>query len=118
MPTKEQIEQVKVREWVRNNTDLPFIYIPNDGKRSPQLGLLMKRMGLCPGASDIFIPRATKRYHGLFIELKAGKNKPTLLQLKFIDDMIIEGYGAYVAYGAEEAIAIIKQFYVNEITCA
>lgn len=107
----EMIEQIKVSEWVKQNTDLPFIHIPNEAKRSPTLGNILKRMGLRAGASDIFIPRAAKGFHGLWIELKAGTNRPTENQLKFIEDMKKEGYEAMTCWGSESAIQIICDFY-------
>jgi hypothetical protein len=107
----ETIAQIQVREWVIQNTDLPFIHVANERLASPAMGSILKRMGVRSGVSDIFIPRANKTQHGLFIELKVGVNKPTPSQLQFINEMIAEGYGAFVAYGSEEAILIIKQFY-------
>ena len=68
-------------------------------------------MGVVAGFSDIFMPRGNAHFKGLFIELKVGKNKATPAQLDFINDMIAEGYQAMVAYGAEEAILMIRQFY-------
>lgn len=107
----EIIAQIQVAEYVKQCTDLPFIHIANERSTSPQSGALLKRMGVYKGASDIFIPRANKSYHGLFIELKVGKNKASVDQINFIHRMIEEGYGGFVAYSSNEAILIIKQFY-------
>lgn len=107
----EQIEQIKVHEFVKQCTDLPFIHIANERKCSAQQGALLKRMGVMPGASDIFIPRSNGTLHGLFIELKTKSGKVSDNQNIFIEKMIFEDYGAMIAYGAEEAILIIKSFY-------
>jgi hypothetical protein len=107
----ECLEQIKVYEFVKQCTDLPFLHIANERSCSIQQGMILKRMGVRAGVSDIFIPRANKTLHGLWIELKFGKNKLSSSQLKFINEMIAEGYGAFVAYGAEEAILVIKSFY-------
>jgi len=107
----EIIAQIQVAEYVKQCTDLPFIHIANERSTSPQAGVLLKRMGVYRGASDIFIPRANKTCHGLFIELKVGKNKPSSEQLDFINRMIEEGYGGFVAYSSNEAILIIQAFY-------
>jgi len=107
----EQIEQIKVCDWVKQCTDLPFIHTANERKCTPQQGALLKRMGVFAGVADIFIPRATERHHGLFIELKTLKGKPTPAQIKFLDSMNAEGYFSLVCYGAEEAIETIKTFY-------
>lgn len=107
----EQIEQIKVCEYVRQCTDLPFIHIANERRTSPQQGALLKRMGVVSGVADIFIPRAARRRNGLFIELKTLKGKPSPAQIKFLDDMNAENYFALICYGAEEAIETIKTFY-------
>jgi hypothetical protein len=107
----EQALQITICEWVLWNTDLPFIHIPNERKCSDAQREILRRMGLRAGASDIFIPRANKTHHGLFMELKVGRNKPTPYQLKFIEDMLKENYYACVCYGFEESIIVIKEFY-------
>lgn len=109
--SKEDIEQIKIIEWVKQCTDLPVIHIANQRQTSAQHGSLLKRMGVRPGVSDLFFPRASSKCHGLWIELKVGKNKTTELQDKFIHEMIREGYAAHVCYGAEESLKIIKNFY-------
>jgi hypothetical protein len=107
----EIIEQIKVHEWVKQRTNLPFIHVPNEAKRSPSLGAVLKRMGLRAGVSDIFIPRAKDNFHGLWIELKMKGNRPTENQLQFIADMKNEGYEAMVCYESAAAIEAIKNFY-------
>jgi hypothetical protein len=111
MVNREAIEQIKVAEFVKQCTDLPFIHIANERRTSPQQGALLKRMGVRAGVSDIFIPRANQYYHGLFIELKTLTGKASPAQKQFVRDMIAEGYEAVFAYGAEDCIAIIKEFY-------
>jgi len=110
----ERDEQIKLFQWIRLNPRIkPFaLYIPNDGKRSPQLGAIYKRMGLRPGTSDIFIamPNKTKTHYGLWIELKWGKNKATPAQLEFINDMRSQGYCAEVIWGADDAIKLITEY--------
>ena len=113
----ERDEQIKLFQWIKLNPKIkPFaLYIPNDGKRSPQLGAIYKRMGLRPGTSDIFIamPNKTKTHHGLWIELKWGKNKATPAQLEFINDMRSQGYYAEVVWGADDAIQLIKDYLLS-----
>ena len=68
----ERDEQIKLFQWIRLHPNIkPYaLFIPNDGKRSPVLGAIYKRMGLRPGTSDIFIAIPNKTHHGLWIELK------------------------------------------------
>lgn len=110
--TPEQSAQIIVCDFSRSHK-LPFYHIANERKCSFAYGNLLKRMGVTKGISDIFMPRSNpnKTFKGLFIELKAGKNKPTPSQIEFINNIISEGYAGHVAYGADEAIAIIKAFY-------
>lgn len=107
----ETIAQIQVYEWVKQKTDLPFLHIANEGKRSVSNGRILKRMGMRSGVSDIFIPRASRGYHGLWIELKTGGTKPTREQIQFLDDMIREGYEARLIYEAQSAIDFIAHFY-------
>lgn len=111
MKKEEMIEQIKVAEFIRQKTDLPFMHIANERKTTGHHGELLRRMGVLPGVADIFIPRRTAIFAGLWIELKVGKNKLLPSQIKFIASMIEEGYAAHVAYGADEAIHIIKSIY-------
>lgn len=107
----ESLEQIKVCEWLRQCTDLPFFHIPNERKSSPQQGAILKRMGVVSGVSDLMIPRATKSTHGTFIELKSSTGRPSPAQTKFLAAMHRENYSVHVAYGAEEAINIIRTLY-------
>lgn len=108
---KEDIEQIKVCEWLKNKTDLPFFAIANQRECTPQYGALLKRMGVKAGVSDLCIPRATKEHHGAFIELKTLNGKLSPNQQAFLDDMIKENYFAVCCWGAEAAIEVIKKLY-------
>lgn len=109
--TEEDVIQIQVVHWIRSNTDLPVIHIANQRACTPSQGAKLKRMGVLPGVSDLFIPRAHSIYHGLWIELKSHKGKPSLNQVSFSKMMQREGYEALFAYGADDAIALIKDFY-------
>lgn len=115
MPTKEDIEQVKVMEFMRQcQPDIPVIHIANQRKCSPVEGRLLKRLGVRAGVSDLFFPRSNDSYKGLWLELKTSVGKPSDLQLEFLAGMIKEGYAGKVCYGAEQAIEVIKRFYLIE----
>lgn len=106
----EQSAQIIVCDFARAYK-LPFFHIANERRCSFIYGKLLKKMGVVKGFSDIFMPRGNNNFKGLFIELKAGKNKPTPSQIDFINKIILEGYAGHIAYGADEAISIIKSFY-------
>lgn len=107
----EAIEQIKIVEWLKQCTDLPFIHIGNERKCSPQYGALLKRMGIKKGVADLFFPRGNAHYKGLFIELKTLTGKPTKEQIQFLDEMSRENYFTAINYGSEETIGTIKAFY-------
>jgi len=58
--------------------------VPNGGKRSGSTAALMKRTGVKSGVLDLILLYPSNRYHGLAIELKYGRNKPTKEQQDFI----------------------------------
>lgn len=108
----ERDEQIKLFQWLHLHPilkDLAFS-IPNEGKRSLTMGKIFKRMGLRSGTPDIFIPYPTKKYHGLFIELKYGRNKATPMQQKFIERLKNQGYAAEIIWGADDAIKYIEEY--------
>jgi hypothetical protein len=84
--------------------------IPNGGKRSKTEAARMKKMGVKPGVSDLLLPIPRKGFHGLWIELKAKKGKPTKEQLEWLDKMTAEGYAAVLCYGCLSAIKTIEQY--------
>ena len=108
--TKEGLLQIAVSDFAKLHK-LPFLHIANERSCSPIYGQMLKRMGVKAGVSDCFFPRGNDSSKGLWLELKIKPNKPTDSQLKFIQDMIAEGYSADIAYTIDEAIAIIKSFY-------
>lgn len=87
----EQGIQTALVDWAQQR-GLFLFSIPNHGKRSAFGGLLEKRMGLMPGASDLFLSISRKEYHGFYIELKSPGNKPTESQYEFCRRAMIEGY--------------------------
>lgn len=113
--SSEQEEQETLFEWI--NWMAPHepalaaaIHIPNEGKRSRAAGAALKRAGLRPGAPDVFIPCPAGPYHGLFIEMKYGKNKPTAAQMRFLDTVSTFGYKTAVCYSADRAIRAITEY--------
>lgn len=107
----ETIAQIQVCDWLLAKTDLPFYHFPLEGKRSLANASILKRMGMKAGVSDLFIPRKSTIYSGLWLELKVGKNKPTPMQTAFLAKMLEEGYMSACVWGSEAAIQFIKTFY-------
>ena len=86
-------------------------HIPNGGSRHPLEAINLKRQGVKSGVPDICLPVARGGYHGLYIELKAGrKSKPSENQMIWIVNLKNQGYKAEIAYGYDEAIGIIIDY--------
>lgn len=84
--------------------ELELLYhIPNGGKRDARTAANLKRQGLKAGVPDLHLPVARGGYHGLYIELKVGSNKPTPLQKKWLSNLNKQGYLAVVCYGWQGA---------------
>lgn len=115
--SSEHAEQVAVIEWARLNAgrwpELAWLYANPNGaalpKRqdrfgrwyTPQARKLLAE-GMLPGVSDLFLPAARGGYHGLYVEMKYGKNTVTPEQRDFLDAMTAFGYQAVAAWGADQ----------------
>lgn len=120
----EHDEQAAVVSWARLQSgaypELAFLFaIPNGaalphktvgGQRVSLQALKLKAEGMLPGVSDLFLPAARGGYHGLFLEMKAGDNKPTLAQDNFLQAMMKAGYLVDVCWSAGDAIAVITAY--------
>ena len=108
----EQYTVCQYLEWRR----VPFFAIPNGEKRGPKAQQLFKRLGGKPGVPDLCVPVAKGGYFGLYIEMKYGRNKPTDNQLRWQSILIEQGYKATTCWGADEAIAVIKNYLMRPDT--
>ena len=91
--------------------ELSLLYaIPNGGKRNVVTAVRLKKEGVKPGVPDLCLPIARNGYHGLYIEMKAGKNKATKTQKWWHEQLREQGHAVVVAYGAGEAIEAIEQY--------
>lgn len=88
-------------------------HCPNGGSRHPAEAVHLKHMGVKPGVPDLFLPYPCGEYHGLFIEMKSAKGRPSALQKDWVDWLNANGYMAVVCYGAGEAINAVEA-YLNE----
>ena len=111
----EAAEQETVFEWAALNSgkhpELRFMYhVANEGKRTARYGAVLKRMGLKNGVPDIVLPAPRGKYHGLYIEMKVGRNRPTDAQREFLEFLKSQNYATAVCYGADAAIDLIKAY--------
>lgn len=78
-------------------------HVPNGGARDIVTASNLKRQGVKAGVSDLCLPVRRGVFCGLYIELKAGKKKPTGLQLEFGEFVTGQGYLFVVCYGWDSA---------------
>lgn len=105
----EQAEQETLVTWCDWNS-VPIFAIPNGGRRDKREAAGLKRAGVRAGVPDLMIPVARHGYHGMFIELKVGNNKPTAKQTEWLCKLFQNGYYTRVCYGALEAVDAIKEY--------
>lgn len=103
--------QVSCIKWFRLQYPKLLIYaIPNGGARNVVVASKLKAEGVLSGIPDIHIPIASKGYHGLYIELKSGKNKPTENQISVMEKLTNEGYLCRVCWTFCEFMDIVKDY--------
>lgn len=87
--------------------------IPNGGERNAKVAANLKAEGVRAGVADIFLPVPLDGSHGLWIEMKWGKNKPTDEQEEFLRAMHERGYVTALCYSFEEAKQVIIDYYAG-----
>lgn len=112
----EDAEQIALMQWASMATiggyriaDYLFA-IPNGGKRNAREAARLKRMGVKAGVSDLFLPIPRGPAHGLWIELKAGKGKPSDSQTEWLGRMAEQGYATSVCLGWDAARRAITAY--------
>jgi hypothetical protein len=115
----EHEEQVKLFTWAAGNEsahpELALLFaVPNFsgklGRWTARHGARLKAEGRKPGVPDVWLPVARNGYHGLAIELKAGRNQPTIVQHQWLKRLAAEGWRTVIAYSASEAIGEIVTY--------
>lgn len=111
----EADEQEALFQWAEFQSakypELDLMYhIPNEGKRSKTTGAALKRQGLKSGVPDICLPVPRGKYHGLYIEMKYGNNKPTENQRKWLERLSGQGYKVAVCYDWISAAKVIFNY--------
>lgn len=110
----ERTIQCEIVDYIRS-MGLLVHSIPNHGKRSVIGGYIEKRMGLMPGASDLFLAEPNHRYHGFYIEIKSPGNEPTDAQFEFGVQVKSRGYHWDWFDNVETAKLAIQKYLRGEI---
>ena len=111
----EAHEQEFLFKWIAfargAHPDLDLLFhIPNGGSRNRLEAANLKRQGVKAGVPDLCLPVARGGFHGLYIEMKYGKNKPSENQKQWLSDLRKQGYAAEVCYSWEQAAEIITKY--------
>lgn len=111
----EELEQTWLIQWATmlssQHKELALLHhIPNGGLRSKSEAKRLKAAGVKAGVPDLCLPVARQGYHGLYIELKAGKGKATASQKQWLDALNAQGYKAIICYGWIEAAKVIIDY--------
>lgn len=108
----EADEQIALIQWTQymlgKYPELGLLHaIPNEGAwRNARL----LAMGVRPGMPDLNLPISRGGYHGLWIEMKWGDNKPTPVQYWCHEALRAEGHMVVVCYSFEEAKKAILDY--------
>lgn len=113
MKRSETTEQITLFRWAeRTQSILPELalmyHVPNEGKRTN--GGILKAAGLKSGVPDVCLPVPNNGFHGLYIELKFGRNKATKAQEEFMELLKKQNYKTAVCYGFLEAREAILEY--------
>lgn len=111
----EYTEQVALFEWAawlepRYPALRLMHHIPNGDKRDAITGARLKRAGVKAGVPDICLPVASGAHHGLYIELKAGRNTISDHQEQWIDALRAQGYFVDICWGWQSAAKVIAEY--------
>ena len=101
-------------DWVtmqeKRYPELELLYhIPNERKDQFER-MRLGRQGVRRGVPDLCLPVAKRGFHGLYIELKAGKNKATKHQDEWLEALRRENYNAQVCIGWHSAADCIMWY--------
>jgi ribonuclease HIII len=111
MKNLEHQLQVSCIKWFRwNYPHLLIFAIPNGSHRHIAVARKLKAEGVVAGIPDLFIAIPNSEYNGLFVEMKAGKNKTTEIQNEIINKLKSNNYAVEVCYSFDEFTNIINNY--------
>lgn len=110
----ETKETIDVATWLKRRHIL-FCHVPNEGARGRTEASILSMMGTRRGVPDllIFEPQTYRSvtWPGAAIEMKrAGGDGPTASQQHWLDSLADRGWLTAVCYGAEEALAQLRDW--------
>jgi len=124
---KEDDLQAACIKWIRYAyPDIVCFSIPNGGKRNAIEAARMKHTGTLPGVADLFVMKSKEEpssfnperyihiWHGLFIEMKVGKNTQSECQSDFAAAAMAGGYKYSICRSFDEFKTVIEKYLGND----
>ena len=111
----ESAEQRALIKWckVKGHPFDRVFHIPNGGSRRPIEARIFKGEGVRSAVPDLFLPLPRYPYHGLFLEMKAKNGRLRPDQAVELNALAACDYYCVVAYGWEQASAIMELYVHN-----
>lgn len=99
---ESELQRACVR-WFRMQYPQHLLFhIPNGGKRGAREAAMFKAEGVVAGIPDLFLAEGRHGFHGLFIEMKAGRNTATPAQKEMMVRLWRAGYLCVVCRSFDE----------------
>lgn len=104
--------QVRCVLWFRLQYRNALIFaIPNGGQRNVIVAKRMKDEGVTKGIPDLCIPYPSNGFHGLYIEMKAGKRgKVSPEQAQVMNQLNVLGYYCAVCRDFDEFKTEVERY--------
>ena len=99
---ESELQRACVRWFRLQYPGVLLFHIPNGGKRGAREAAMFKAEGVVAGIPDLFLAEARHGFHGLFIEMKAGKNTATPAQKEMMGRLGRAGYLCAVCRSFDE----------------
>lgn len=113
----EAQEQMALFAWADQcvqlgvHPELKMMYaVPNGGRRDNIEAAHLKQQGVRAGVPDICLAVPRGKYHGLYVEMKVGDNKPTDKQNEWLANLSYYGYAVKVCYSCLAAKTAIERY--------
>lgn len=115
--SSEAQEQTALFAWAAQcvqfgiHPELKMMYaIPNGGTRNQIEAAHLKQQGVKSGVPDLCLAVPRGKYHGLYIEMKVGRNKATDKQNEWLVNLSHYGYAVKICYSCLAARAAIEKY--------
>ena len=110
---EDNLQQMCVQWFRLQYPDRIIFHVPNGAKRTRFQGARLRNIGLTKGIPDLCVPEPMSPFNGMFIELKAPKNKPTAEQAEMLTRLSLRGYKTTWCNSFEDFKFKIENYFNN-----